>query len=280
VLLYGVGSPLAIDAEESCRRSGRFVVAGVRNVEGDVHVTAAVRIVAPGALTAAERALACIVPLFTPGHRHAGVADAARHGLVRGATLVDATAVVAQSSSVGAGTWINAGAIVGGLGALSEWVLVNRGASLGHHAQVEAFASIGPGAVLAGLVHVGRGAMVGAGALVCPRSGSGAMSWAPPAASCRRTCRIACRSKVTPRAWSARWPDTAASRSDAPRRHHRSGASPRIADRPLCRGLQGHRTQPVDERDVLPQADALRGRRRFGEREGSGRVRPAWTPAT
>jgi len=169
VLIYGVGSPLAIDAEESCRRTGRTVVAGVRNVEGDAHVTAAVRIVAPDALTAAERTLGCIVPLFTPGHRHAAVADAARHDVVRGATLVDATAVVAQSSSVGSGTWINAGAIIGGLGALGEWVLVNRGASLGHHAVVEAFASIGPGAVLAGLVHVGRGAMIGAGAVVLPK---------------------------------------------------------------------------------------------------------------
>jgi len=169
VLLYAVGSPLAIDAEESCRRTGRVPVAGVRNVEGPVHVTAAVRIVAPDALTADERALAFVVPLFTPGHRHAAVADAARHGVVHGATLVDATAVVAQSTSIGTGTWINAAAIVGGLGTLGEWVLVNRGASLGHHAMVEAFASIGPGAVLAGLVQVGRGAMIGAGAVVLPQ---------------------------------------------------------------------------------------------------------------
>jgi serine acetyltransferase len=169
VLLYGVGSPLAIDAEESCRRAGVTVVAGVHNVEGPVHVTDAVRIVAPAALSEIERTLACIVPLFTPGHRHAAVADAARRGIARGATLVDPTAIVAQSTSVAAGAWINAGAVVGGLCALGEWVLVNRAACLGHHAVLEAYASIGPAAVLAGLVHVGRGAMIGAGAIVLPR---------------------------------------------------------------------------------------------------------------
>ena len=168
VLLYGVGSPLAIDAQECCRRAGLVVAAGVHNVDGPVHVTDGVRIVVPAALSDVERRLACIVPLFTPGHRHAAVADAAHNGVARGATLVDPTATVAQSTSVAAGTWINAGVVVGGLGVMEEWVLVNRSASIGHHSVLEAYASIGPAAVLAGLVHVGRGAMIGAGAIVLP----------------------------------------------------------------------------------------------------------------
>jgi acetyltransferase-like isoleucine patch superfamily enzyme len=169
VLLYGVGSPLAIDAEDCCGRAGLVVAAGVHNVDGPVYVSDAVRIFVPAALSEVERTLACIVPLFTPGHRRAAVADAARNGVTRGATLIDPSATVARSASVASGAWINAGVVVGGLSALAEWVLVNRSASVGHHAVLEAYASIGPAAVLAGLVHVGRGAMIGAGAIVLPR---------------------------------------------------------------------------------------------------------------
>jgi acetyltransferase-like isoleucine patch superfamily enzyme len=169
VLIWGVASPLVIDMEESCARAGLAVVAGVHNVPGTHHASAAVRVVAPESLAPDERRLPFVVPLFTPGHRHAAVMDAARAGVRDGVTLVDPTAIVARSAALAAGTWINAGAIVGGLCVLGDFVLVNRGANVGHHVVIESFASLGPGAVLAGLVHVGRGAMIGAGSVVLPR---------------------------------------------------------------------------------------------------------------
>jgi sugar O-acyltransferase (sialic acid O-acetyltransferase NeuD family) len=174
VVLYGVGSPLAIDAEESCARAGLAIVAGVHNVAGAVHVTPDVRVVTPAQLDAALRACPFVVALFTPGHRKAAVEDALRNGFARGAVLVDATAAVARSATLAEGVYVNAGCVIGGAAMLGRFVLVNRSASIGHHAALDDYASIGPGVVLCGQVRVGRGAMIGAGSVVLPSVAIGA----------------------------------------------------------------------------------------------------------
>jgi sugar O-acyltransferase (sialic acid O-acetyltransferase NeuD family) len=168
IVLYGVGSPLLIDAEESCARAGIEIVAGVRNVEAPVHATDAVRIITPGELTDAERACAVLVVLFTPGHRRTAFEEAFRMGFSRAASVVDPTSTVARSAAIGEGVYVNAGCVVAGACHLGNRVIVNRSASIGHHVRIGEYASIGPGAVLAGNVTVGRGAMIGAGAVVLP----------------------------------------------------------------------------------------------------------------
>jgi sugar O-acyltransferase (sialic acid O-acetyltransferase NeuD family) len=168
VVLYAVGSPLAVDAEEACLRAGLTIVAGVRNVDAPVHVTEPVRIVERAALTDAERACGFVVALFTPGHRRAAVEDARRAGFARGATLIDPSAAVARSAQLGEGVFVNAGAVVAGACQLGDWVIVNRSASVGHHTRIGDYASIGPGAVLCGYVSIGRGTMIGAGSVVLP----------------------------------------------------------------------------------------------------------------
>ncbi|HEY1328216.1 MAG TPA: acetyltransferase [Casimicrobiaceae bacterium] len=168
VVLYGIGSPLVVDAEESCARAGVPIEAGVHNVDGPVYVTDAVRVIARADVGARERACAIVVALFTPGHRQAAVEDARAAGFALGATLVDPTAAVARTSTLGEGVYVNAGSVVAGACAIEAWVLVNRSASIGHHARIGAYASIGPGAVLCGSVVVGRGAVVGAGSVVHP----------------------------------------------------------------------------------------------------------------
>ncbi|HKE41357.1 MAG TPA: DapH/DapD/GlmU-related protein [Casimicrobiaceae bacterium] len=168
IVLYGVGSPLVIDAEESCARAHVEVVAGVRNMEGSVYVTSAVHVVQPVELTDAERACGVLCVLFTPGHRRGAFVDAQRVGFTRGATLIDPTSPVARSATVGQGVFINAACVVAGGCELGDWVLVNRSASIGHHARIGTYASIGPGVVLAGNVSIGRGAVIGAGAVVLP----------------------------------------------------------------------------------------------------------------
>jgi len=174
VVLYGVGSPLVIDAEEACVRAGVAIAAAVHNVAGAVHVTSEVRVVTPEALDDALRAHPFVVALFTPGHRKACVDDALRHGFARGAVLVDPTSAVARSASLGEGVFVNAGCVVGGAARLGRFVLVNRSASIGHHALLDDYCSIGPGAVLCGQVRVGRGAMIGAGSTVLPSVAIGA----------------------------------------------------------------------------------------------------------
>ena len=168
IVLYGVGSPLVVDVEESCARAGIAIVAGVRNVPGPDYVSPAVRVVAADAIEPALHAHAYLVALFTPGHRHAAVREARGAGFARGATIVDPTATVARSAAFGSGAYVNAGVVIGGACRFGDWVLVNRSASIGHHAAIADYASIGPGAVLAGNVTVGRGTMIGAGAIVLP----------------------------------------------------------------------------------------------------------------
>jgi sugar O-acyltransferase (sialic acid O-acetyltransferase NeuD family) len=168
IVLYGVGSPLVVDAEESCARAGLRIVAGVRNFDGPAFVTAAVRVVDRAALTDAECEHGIVIALFTPGNRCAAFEDARRAGFSRGATLIDPTSPVARSAEIGSGVYVNAGAVIGGACRLGDWVLVNRSASIGHHARIADYVSIGPGAVLTGNVTIGRGTMIGAGAVVLP----------------------------------------------------------------------------------------------------------------
>jgi len=166
VVLYGVGSPLVVDAEESCARAGIEIVAGVHNVDGTVYVSDSVRVISRSEVTDAERACGVLVVLFTPGHRHAAFEDALRAGFSRAATVVDPTSVVARSARIGAGVFINAGCVIAGACRLGDQVLINRSASIGHHADIGDYVSIAPGALLAGNVTIGRGAMIGAGAVI------------------------------------------------------------------------------------------------------------------
>ena len=69
IVLYGIGSPLVVDAEESCARAAIDIVAGIRNVEARDWVSEAVRVVAAADVDDALRRHPIVVALFTPGHR-------------------------------------------------------------------------------------------------------------------------------------------------------------------------------------------------------------------
>jgi sugar O-acyltransferase (sialic acid O-acetyltransferase NeuD family) len=168
-VLYGVGSPLVVEYEESCGRLAVEIAGAVKNVDGPVHTISRVPLYDADELPARLRALPFIVPIFTPGRRRSAVEDAAQRGFRRGFILVDPTAIVARSTAIGWGTFVNCGAVIGGAGQVGHHVIVNRSASIGHHARIGDFASIGPGAVLAGNVTLGRGAVVGAGAVIVPQ---------------------------------------------------------------------------------------------------------------
>ena len=166
VLLYGIGSPLIVDIEESCARAGMRIVAGVRNFGGPVYVSDAVRVAAPDELNEAERKHRILIGLFTPGFRRRARDEAQRSGFATGATLVDPTSPVAGSAELGEGVYVNAGVAIGCAARIGNWVLVNRSASIGHHGVLGDFVSIGPGAVLGGNVSVGRGSMIGMAAVI------------------------------------------------------------------------------------------------------------------
>ena len=174
IVIYGVGSPLAIDAEETCLRLRRRIAAGIRNVAGQSYVSEKVAVIEAADAGYDVRRCEIVLPLFTPGHRASARQDAGKRGFGPLATLIDPTSIVASSASLGAGVYINACCTIGGGVVLGELVLVNRGAILGHHAALDALVSIGPGANLAGSVRIGRGAVIGAGAIILPKIEIGA----------------------------------------------------------------------------------------------------------
>jgi sugar O-acyltransferase (sialic acid O-acetyltransferase NeuD family) len=169
IVIFGVGSPLAIDLEESCGRLGIEIIAAIRNVPGVSFVSDKQRVVEIDSLDSALMAIPFALPMFTPNHRRTALADALTRGFTQGATIIDPTSVVASSTILGEGSYINAGCTIGGAGKLGKFVLINRAVSIGHHASLDDFVSIGPGAVLSGFVHLGSGAVIGAGSVLLPK---------------------------------------------------------------------------------------------------------------
>ena len=168
VVLYGIGSPLVVDFEETCARLKVAIAGAVRNVDTPGYMLSGALIHESDKLPEGLTALPFIVPIFTPGMRRLAVEDAERHGFGRRFTLIDPTTILAQTITIGEGTFINCAAVVGGASSIGRFVLINRSASIGHHAEIGDYASVGPGVVLAGNVKVGRGAMIGTGAVVLP----------------------------------------------------------------------------------------------------------------
>lgn len=167
ILLFGTGSPVLADVEESLHRAGLAVAAGIRNRPGACHLADGPPL-APADLTPALRALPFLVPLFTPAHRQAAAREAEELGLRLPFTLVDPSVPAPRRLELGPGAYVNAGCSLGGGSVAGAFAFVNRGASLGHHARLGAFVSIGPGVTVAGHVTLGKGAVLGAGAVVLP----------------------------------------------------------------------------------------------------------------
>jgi sugar O-acyltransferase (sialic acid O-acetyltransferase NeuD family) len=172
LVLFGVGSPIVVEYEETCRRLGYAIVAGVQNRPGTAYFHGA--IVDARAVPAALLNVGCVCPLFTPNNRIVACAEAVERGFRFAEALIDPTAIVASSATIGAGSFVNAGSIVGAQTVLAEHVVVNRGTGIGHDVEIGAFASLGPGVVVCGEVTIGTGAMIGARAVLLPRVKIGA----------------------------------------------------------------------------------------------------------
>ncbi len=176
LFLFGAGSPLLPELEESLHRVGREVTAIVANRPGPTFGSNYHAIITPADILGGAMPNFFLCPLFTPANRRVAVAEALALGLKPAAALLDPTAIVSRSISLAEGAYVNAGVILGVQVSLGEFSLVNRGANLGHDVQLGAFASVGPGAILAGQVVVGEDALIGAGAVVgpCVQIGAGA----------------------------------------------------------------------------------------------------------
>ena len=92
-----------------------------------------------------------------------------RHGGDRFESIIDPSAVVSPSATLGRAVQILAGAIVQPYIRIGDFVVLNTGAQADHDCIIEDFAVIAPGAVLLGGVAVRNGAQVGANATVLPK---------------------------------------------------------------------------------------------------------------
>jgi sugar O-acyltransferase (sialic acid O-acetyltransferase NeuD family) len=173
VVIFGAGSPLVVDYEESAARAGLRIAVAVRNMAGECPLLDPSLVIDVADLTAELKQLPFLVPLFTPANRMRAAREARQLGFARPHSLIDPTAIRPRRLVHGDGLYINAGCTLGAASQFGEFVLVNRGVTLGHHAVCGDFCSIGPGAVVAGNVSIGRGAMIGAGAVVLPKCSVG-----------------------------------------------------------------------------------------------------------
>lgn len=169
VVLYGSTSSIIVDVEETCARLGLPIAAIVKNVAGDDFALSGAPIMAPDEIPASLKSLPFVIPIFGPAHRRHASEDARRRGFERAATLIDPTAIVPPSASIGSGSYVNCGVVIGGAAHIGAFVFVNRSASIGHHADLADFVSIGPGAHIAGSVRLGRGSVISTGAVILPK---------------------------------------------------------------------------------------------------------------
>ena len=174
VILFGVGSSIVIDIEESLHRAGFAIAAGVRNRAAPSYLSDEQRLLTPDEMQPDLLHLPYLVPLFTPGHRQEAAREAADRGLCHPFILVDPTVAAPRRLDIGPGSYVNAGCSLGGGSRFGAFTFINRGASIGHHAAFGDFVSIGPGAVVAGHVTIGMGSVVATGATILPEITVGA----------------------------------------------------------------------------------------------------------
>lgn len=168
VIIYGVGSPLLLDYEESLARAELKIYMAVENVPGKCWLTQGPPVVKPHSITPDNLNLPFLVPLFTPAYRQLAALEAKNLGFTQALVLVDPSSSIPRTLQTGHGLYINSGCSIGACSQFKEFVIINRGANIGHHTLLEKFVSIGPGATIGSMVKIDKGVFIGAGATVLP----------------------------------------------------------------------------------------------------------------
>jgi sugar O-acyltransferase (sialic acid O-acetyltransferase NeuD family) len=169
VVIFATGSPIVVDIEESLRRAGIALVAGVVNRPGTSFLSEPRLLITVERIPGEFQQLSFIVPLFAPCNRQQAVREAQALGFQHPFSLIDPTVAAPQGLKIEAGLYVNAGCSLGAASVFGSFVFINRGAAIGHHVNLARYVSIGPGAVICGEVSVGKGTMIGAGAVVLPQ---------------------------------------------------------------------------------------------------------------
>lgn len=171
-IFYGIASRYVYEAIEIARRSHTVIDAYVDNRADTSSVFSPPLPLQPISIVQVLEknffGLPAHIPLITPGYRQQIVMELKTYGMTAIASLIDNTAVIAQSASYGIGFSVNAGVVIGANSRFGDHVLINRSASIGHDADVDDFVSFGPASVLCGSCKIEAGVFIGAGAIICP----------------------------------------------------------------------------------------------------------------
>jgi len=166
VIIYGVGSPLLVDYEESLARAELEICMAVENVPGKCWLTEGPPLVKPHSIAPTYFKLPFLVPIFTPAYRQLAALEAKELGFTEPLNLIDRSVSIPRALEVEHGLYINSGCSIGAGSHFKEFVSINRGANIGHHTHLEKFVSIGPGANIGSMVRINKGVFIGAGATV------------------------------------------------------------------------------------------------------------------
>ena len=169
IVLFGTGSPVVADVEESLHRAGTIIAAGISNRPAPSQLSNGIPVTDADKVSAELLSLPYLVPLFSPGNRRTAFEEAARLGLKTPFTLIDPSAILPRALELGDGSYVNAGCVVGSRVRVGAFGFLNRGAVIGHDLEAGTFVSIGPGAVIGGNVTLASGVLIGAGAVVLPK---------------------------------------------------------------------------------------------------------------
>jgi sugar O-acyltransferase (sialic acid O-acetyltransferase NeuD family) len=166
-VFFGVDSDFSVDMFESASRAG-VELNGVVAVGEPLWDIFGRKPHSPDAIPKSLLSEPFIVTRNNPGIRKKYFTQATELGFQDYVSLIDPTAVVPPSTTLGAGCYVNAGAVLGGQCTLGHAVFINRGANIGHQTKLDDYVSIGPGAALASRIQVGAGTMIGVGAVIAP----------------------------------------------------------------------------------------------------------------
>ena len=145
LVIFGAGSSILVDLEETCTRLGLDLFAIVNNQDGPSFAIDQEKVIGLADVSDAMLAHPMVFALFTPGHRKFALDQARGLGATRFYSLIDPTAITPSSLKTSEGVFINCAVTIGGMSSLGAFSFINRSASLGHHCTVGEFASIEPG---------------------------------------------------------------------------------------------------------------------------------------
>src|SRR5881394_1000126 len=114
VVIYGTGSPVLADVEESLLRAGIGVCAAVRNVPGESYFSRSECVLSPEAVRAHVKSIPFLAPFFTPANRQQASCEARRWGFERPFSLIDPSVATPKSLEYAEGLYVNTGVSIGG----------------------------------------------------------------------------------------------------------------------------------------------------------------------